>query len=81
MTSDTLHHAVRAQPFQPFVLHLADGRKVSVDHPEVIAYRQGGRTAVAMLANDAFEFIDLLLVVSLEVKPPRTGTRRPRNTG
>jgi hypothetical protein len=55
---------IRATPFQPFTIRLADGREVLVSHPEAIAYN-GGRTVLVALPNDSFEIIDLLLVSSL----------------
>lgn len=70
MTTEALQRAILSQPFHPFVLHLADGREVPVAHPELIAHQPGACTAVAV-SSDAFEVIDLLLVVSLG---PRTAT-------
>jgi hypothetical protein len=60
MTTETLQDAIRRQPFEPFVLHLADGRKVPVEHPELIAHKAGSRTAV-VVRGDGFEHIDLPL--------------------
>ena len=45
-------------------MHLADGSKVPVDHPEAIAYR-GGRMAVVFTTDENFEIVDLLLVAKL----------------
>ena len=67
MTSETLQKAMRVQPFQPFVIHMADGREIAVAHPELIAYKAGTRTAVVMY-GDSFEFIDLLLATGLEYR-------------
>ena len=67
MTSETLLTAIRDQPFKPFVLFLADSRTISVNHPELIAYKAGTRTAVIM-DGESYEFIDLLLVTGLRVK-------------
>ena len=70
MTTEQLHNLIRAVPFQPIVIHLADGRAVPVPHPEFIAHRPNSRIALVSLPNDSFEIIDLLLVVSLEGMPP-----------
>ena len=67
MTGETLQRATRAQPFQPFAIHRADGRTIAVAHPEWIAYKAGTRTAVVMY-GDSFEFIDLLLATGLEYR-------------
>ena len=34
MTIEKLKSVYLAQPFRPFVLHLADGRQIPVQHPE-----------------------------------------------
>jgi len=64
VAGDTLINAIRSQPFQPFVIHMADGRAIPVPHPELIAYKSGSRTAV-IVDGDAFESIDLLLATRL----------------
>ena len=38
MTTDQLRRLITARPFQPFTVHMADGRQVRVSHPETIAY-------------------------------------------
>jgi hypothetical protein len=79
MTIEQLRRVHRAQPFQPFRLQLADSRSVDVTHPEILAINEPGRT-VSVVSDGAFEIIDLLLVVSLELlnghaKPTRRGRR------
>ena len=50
--------------FRPFVLHLSDGRKFSVPHPEFIIV---GKDVLAVLREDGLvETIDALHVVSVE---------------
>jgi len=67
----------RAVPFQPFEIHLADGRSLPVEHPEVLAIAPPGRTVGVGLADGTVEIVDLLLVTSL--KPRSNGrSRRPR---
>jgi hypothetical protein len=76
MTIEQLRKMHRAQPFQAFDIHLADGRFLPVDHPEVLAVVPPGRTIVVGLADGTAEHVDLLLVTSLkERNGPR---RRPR---
>jgi hypothetical protein len=78
MTTEQLRDMLNVQPFRPFRAHMADGRAVEIQHPELVAYG-GGRTFVVYTSDDHFEVIDLLLVSSLEVidgQPRRP--RRPR---
>ena len=66
MTIEQIRRFHRAQPFLPFRIHLADSRHMDVKHPEVLAISPAGRT-FAVEIDGAFEVIDLLLVVSLEL--------------
>jgi hypothetical protein len=36
----SIRHALRERSFRPFELHLPDGRRVSVAHPEFVAMTQ-----------------------------------------
>jgi hypothetical protein len=68
MTSEEIRKHLRAQPFQPFTLHLADGRSVHVPHSEFMLLAPKSR--VAVVVHDRFyEYVDVLLVTSVEVKP------------
>jgi hypothetical protein len=68
--------AYAAEPFRPFVLHLADGREVAVPHREFLAASPSGRTIIVYQPDDSWNVIDLLLVTDLEFKPPRNGGRK-----
>ena len=72
MTIERLHELYRAQPFRPFVIHLADGRDVPVLHREFMASVPTGRTIVVMQPDESVNVIDLLLVTDLETKPVLT---------
>ena len=37
MTLEAIRKVYLSQPFKPFVIHVADGRKLSVPHPEFMA--------------------------------------------
>ena len=49
------------QPFQPFELHLSDGRRVPVTHPEFVAMNQ--RIVIVTDEESATKIIEPLLVV------------------
>lgn len=68
MTSNQVLNALRAQPFKPFRLHLADGRAIAVGHPECVALNPGGRTTVVVQPDDAWNVVDLLLVTDIEYR-------------
>jgi hypothetical protein len=66
MTIGQLRRMHQAEPFQPFDIHLADGRILSVPHPEVLAIVPGGRNIIVGLDDGTFEIIDLPLVTNLK---------------
>jgi hypothetical protein len=74
MTVDQIRRLHQAKPFQPFDIHLADGRSLPVDHPEVLAVPPPGRTIGVGLSDGTIEIVDLLLVTSL--KPRANGSHR-----
>jgi hypothetical protein len=76
MTIERLREFYNAQPFRPFVIHLADGREIPVQHPNFLAAAPSGRTIGVYQPDDTFNMVDLLLVTDLEVKPRSNGRRR-----
>ena len=68
MTIEQVRILYDAEPFQPFVMHLADGRRIPVAHREFMASAPSGRTVVVYQPDDSFNIVDLLLVTDLEVK-------------
>ncbi len=74
MTIEQLRKMHQARPFQPFDIHLADGRSLPVEHPEFLLQTPGGRTIAVGLADETTEIVDLLLVTSL--KPRGNGSSR-----
>ena len=83
MHIDDIRAALRRQPFQPFVLRLADGRAMPVPHPEQVAL---GRRFVFVVnpTDDSSSFVEPLLIVSIDYAsaptpppPPGTGNGPP----
>ena len=74
MDLNSIRGALRAEPFQPFDLCLADGRRVLIKHPEFVAMN---KRIVVVLDDDSFSTtIEPLLIVSLE---PHRGGKRSKN--
>jgi hypothetical protein len=57
-----------AEPFRPFLIHMADGRKIPVKHREFMALSPSGRTAYVYQLNDDSDLIDVALVTALELR-------------
>jgi hypothetical protein len=76
MMNEALRKVHQARPFQPFDIHLADGRTLPVDHPEFLSQSPTGRTIAVGLADGSHEVVDLLLVVSLKPRPNEADSGR-----
>jgi hypothetical protein len=68
MTIERVRELYDAEPFRPFVLHLADGREIPVLHREFIMTAPSGRTVFVMQPDDSLNIIDLLLVTDVEIR-------------
>jgi hypothetical protein len=76
MTIEQVRAYYNKEPFQPFVIHLADGRELTVPHREYMSFSPSGRTIVVHQADDSHNVVDLILVTDLEVRP--NGLQRKR---
>ena len=61
MKSDVVRRLLAEQPFRPFTLHMADGRSVTIEHPEMIIAPPDERM-VLVCYDDTQHLIDLFLV-------------------
>jgi hypothetical protein len=76
MTIEQIRQCYEAQPFQPFVMHLADGREIAIRSREFMMTAPNGRTIAIYQPNSTVNVIDLLLVTDLELQPATNGARR-----
>jgi len=67
MTTREFRRLFAAKPFQPFTIHLVDGRHIPVVHRDFVMLSPSGRTAIVYQLDDDFDVIDILLVTALEV--------------
>ena len=65
-----------AEPFRPFLIHMADGRKIPVKHREFMALSPSGRTAYVYQLNDDSDIIDVALVTALELRKSLTNGKK-----
>jgi hypothetical protein len=63
MNLDPIRNRLRTE-FKPFTLHLTDGRKIPVPHPDFIAVGRG--VVVVLDDNDVDQVVDGLHLVSVE---------------
>lgn len=78
MTIEQIRQFYDAQPFQAFIIHLADGREISIPSREFMMAAPNGRTVAVYQADSTVNIIDLLLVTDLEVRPVKNGAPRRR---
>jgi hypothetical protein len=78
MTIEQIRNLYNAQPFRPFVIHLADGRELPAQHREFVMTVPSGRTLIAAQPDDTVNIVDLLLVADLEIKPAENGQGKRR---
>ena len=66
MTAAHLGNFFRASPFNPFILHLADGRSLAVSGADCITLGDDAQSLLVFLpGTDETELVDLALVVSI----------------
>jgi len=76
MKTDELRKLCDSVPFHPFVIHMADGRRISVRHQDFIMNSPSGRTAIVYQSDDSFDIIDVPLVTALHVRANGAGSKR-----
>ena len=69
MTLEAFREAINSLPFQPFVIHIADGRSIPVVSREFVMRDPKGRTVLVYQPDGKLSTIDLLLVTELEKQP------------
>ena len=67
-----------AEPFRPFQLLLADGRRVTVPRPENVGWSPEDRIVMFPVGRDAVWWTDFRNVVELRPAPKRAGSKKRR---
>ena len=70
MRTEDLHDMIHASLFRSFTICLADGQKIPVIHPDLIAHPRGGRVAVVVDHDQRSYYVDEMLITALELAPP-----------
>lgn len=79
MTIEQLRAAYDAQPFRPFDLHIADGRRIPVEHRDFLMTVPKARTIVVAEPDGSIHILDLLLVTDVQLRPlAANGSRKGR---
>jgi hypothetical protein len=78
MRIEEIRNYLRAEPFRPFLVRVADGREYRVDHPEFMAISPSGRSVAVYGHDDLADIIDTLMITSLHISNGKT--RRKKRT-
>jgi hypothetical protein len=72
MTIEQLRKMRDAVPFQPFKIHLAGSRTLSVPHRDFLSVGPAGRVVMFYGPGDAWSAVDAFLISEVEVQPTPT---------
>lgn len=75
MKIDEARKLLHAQPFRPFLIHVADGGRIPVKHEDFVALAPTGREMIVYLSTGNYQIVDVMLVTRLEVSA-KNGARR-----
>jgi len=64
-----VREALHKQPFEPFVIRLADGRSLAIPHPDFVAITP--RRVIVGAEDDSWSILEPLLIVSLDSLPKK----------
>jgi hypothetical protein len=72
-----LKEAKDRRPFEPFGIHLADGREITISHPDALAWEGPDFAPMlfAILPGGKWEVINFAAITSLNIKGPEVGER------
>jgi hypothetical protein len=68
MSGETVREFLRAAPFVPFTIHMADGKAFTVEHPDFATLSQAGGVLVINIGGDRFAWVDLSLATRIEAR-------------
>jgi len=78
-TSNQVREAMKAQPFRPFLIRLADGRNFRVEHPEFAMLGPNGMELLFVGDDQGIHQIYVPLIV--EIDTPSTQPAQPGREG
>jgi hypothetical protein len=70
MSSDELKRCITTTPFRPFLLNIADGRRVPVTGRDfILVPPEKGRTVVVYQKDGGFDLLDTMLITGVSFDP------------
>lgn len=62
-----IRNLLHAQPFRPFLVHVADGGRILVKHEDFVALAPAGREMFVYQPDGSWQIVDVPLVTRLQV--------------
>ncbi len=76
MNVEGIREALHKDPFEPFVVRLADGRSLPVPHPDFVAVHP--RRVIVISEDGSWSVVEPLLIVSLDYGRGNGASKRRR---
>lgn len=74
MSPQVIRELQNATPFQPYIIHMTDGKAINVPSREFLTINPTGRTVFVWETNGAFHFLDSLLIARVEIAAAQPST-------
>jgi hypothetical protein len=74
-----IRELLHAQPFQPFIIRMADGREYRIDHPDFVLAAASDTPQITIEEPDGRQhYLSALLVTSVERTAPAVGAQNSK---
>ena len=70
MAVSTIRDAIKAAPFQPFIVYVADQRSYTIPHPDFVAIGPNNRTLIVFHDDGGASLLDMLMITGIDLLPP-----------
>ena len=70
-----IRNLLHAQPFRPFLIHVADGGRIPVKHEDFVALAPTGREVFVYQPDGSWQIVDVMLVTRLQVLTKNGATK------
>ena len=78
MKINEVRKLLHAEPFRPFLVHVADGGRIAVKHEDFIALAPTGREMIVYQTDGNYQVVDLLLVTRLQLLSRNGGKKQQK---
>ena len=66
MTKEAINEAVKATPFRPFTVKMADGSSYPVPSSDHASLSPSGRTLIIYYDDDRMKILDVMMITEIE---------------